>query len=351
MTRSPRWRALPFLFVMMTSAASAQILKGAGATFPHPLYQAWLAEYQKGSDTRISYDAVGSGEGIRRLKDYWVDFGASDKYLTTEEMRELPLPLLHVPTCLGAVVLIYNLPGNPPLRLTPAAISGIFLGEIKYWNDEIIQRTNPDAVLPATKIKAIQRSDGSGTTYIFTNYLSKVSAVWKKKYRNTLRAPWPSGMAVRYNEGVIRFVEKISGSVGYVELTFARESHLPVAAVANRAGDFVAPSTASVAAAASIEVPVDARVMLTDTAIAGAYPIVGFTYLMAFLEQNYGNRSRGQAEALNHFLLWTLGPGQDLVEGRGYVPLPEMVREKARQVVGWMMYDNERLGVALEKMP
>ena len=183
MTRSPRWRALPFLFVMMTSAASAQILKGAGATFPHPLYQAWLAEYQKGSDTRISYDAVGSGEGIRRLKDYWVDFGASDKYLTTEEMRELPLPLLHVPTCLGAVVLIYNLPGNPPLRLTPAAISGIFLGEIKYWNDEIIQSTNPDAVLPATKIKAIQRSDGSGTTYIFTNYLSKVSAVWKKKIR------------------------------------------------------------------------------------------------------------------------------------------------------------------------
>ena len=351
MTRSPRWRALPFLFVMMTSAASAQILKGAGATFPHTLYKAWLAEYQKGSDTRISYDAVGSGEGIRRLKDYWVDFGASDKYLTTEEMRELPLPLLHVPTCLGAVVLIYNLPGNPPLRLTPAAISGIFLGEIKYWNDEIIQRTNPDAVLPATKIKAIQRSDGSGTTYIFTNYLSKVSAVWKKKYGSTLRAPWPSGMAVRYNEGVIRFVEKISGSVGYVELTFARESHLPVAAVANRAGDFVAPSTASVAAAASIEVPVDARVMLTDTAIAGAYPIVGFTYLMAFLEQNYGNRSRGQAEALNHFLLLTLGPGQDLVEGRGYVPLPEMVREKARQVVGWMMYDNERLGVALEKMP
>lgn len=299
-------------------------LEGAGATFPYPLYSKWVFEYGRiHPDIRINYQSIGSGGGIRQISEGTVDFGGSDAFMKDDALAKLPAKLLHIPTTLGAVVITYNLPDAPAsMKLSPEVIAGVFLGEIIRWNDPKITALNPGLKLPDTQIGVVHRSDGSGTTAVFTDYLSKVSPSWLEKVGTGTSVSWPIGLGAKGNEGVTGQVKSTPGSVGYVELVYAKQNGLPYASVRNSSGAFVEPALEGVsAAAASVPVPADFRVSITNAPGAKAYPISAFTWVLIYQDQ----KDAAKGTAIADFLWWAIHDGQKLGGALGYAPLPAEV--------------------------
>ncbi|MHB8070347.1 MAG: phosphate ABC transporter substrate-binding protein PstS [Candidatus Cryosericum sp.] len=313
-------------------------MSGAGATFPLPLYTKMFDVYASTKATRVNYQGIGSGGGIKALTDKTVDFGASDAFLSVAETAAMGAPVLHIPTCVGAVVLTYNLDGNPALRFDAKTLSDIFLGRITRWNDSRIATLNPGLKLPDQAITTIHRSDGSGTTSIFTNYLSVAVPTWKSKVGAGKSVSWPVGLGGKGNDGVAGLVSQNKGSIGYVELVYAISSKLPYATMRNSSGNFIVPSLASSGRAALIQLPDDLKVLLMNSSDAQAYPIAAFTWILAYREQKYTGRTLGQAVALKRLLNWMLTTGQSVNEGLGYGKLPPSAVTKAQVLVNSMTY-------------
>lgn len=320
-----------FLILILVTSVShaATLINGAGATFPYPLYSKWFSEYQKkNSDVRINYLSIGSGGGIRGLLDKTVDFGASDAPMTDEQLAKAGAPIIHVPTALGAVAVTYNLPGvEKGLKLSSDVLANIFLGKITKWNDERIIKLNPKVNLPASDILVARRSDGSGTSAIFTEYLSKVSHDWKEKVGAGTSVQWPVGLGDKGNEGVAGRIKQTPGSIGYVELVFALNNNLSYAALKNKAGAFVMPDLNAITAAATSalkKMPEDFRVSITDAEGKKAYPISGFTYLLFYTTMADAEK----AAKLKRFLGWALNEGQALSGPLHYAALPKDLVKK-----------------------
>jgi phosphate transport system substrate-binding protein len=310
--------------------SGAARLQGAGATFPNPLYQKWLSEYSKiNPAVRIDYQSIGSGGGIKQIQEQTVDFGASDAPMKDEDLKKAPGEILHIPTVLGAVVLTYNLAGvSEPLRFSPEVIADIFLGKIKRWDDARIKADNTGVALPATDITVVHRSDGSGTSAVFTDYLSKVSAEWKEKVGTGTSPQWPVGIGGKGNEGVTGQVKQTPNTIGYVELAYAGQNRLPVALIRNSSGNFVEPSLEAVTAAAAESVattPEDLRVSITNTAGASAYPISSYTYILAYKDQ----KDAARGKALVDFLWWGIHDGEKFAKDLQYAPLPAEIVKRA----------------------
>lgn len=314
-------------------SAHAQLqLNGAGATFPYPMYSKWFSLYGKiDATSRFNYQSIGSGGGIKQISEQTVDFGASDGPMTDEQLAAAKGgPIMHVPTVMGAVVLTYNVEGvKTGLKLTPDIVADVFSGRIVKWNDSAIAKANPGVELPARDIVVVHRSDGSGTSYIFTDYLSKVSANWRDKVGRGTAVSWPVGLGGKGNEGVTGLVKQTPFSIGYVELIYAMSNELPFAVVQNKAGQFVTPSLESVtaaAAAAAADMPDDFRVSITDAAGPEAYPIAGMTWLLVYQKQADAEKGK----KLVGFLDWALTEGQKAAPELHYAPLPTAVATKAR---------------------
>jgi phosphate transport system substrate-binding protein len=312
-------------------SAEAQLqLNGAGATFPYPMYSKWFSVYtQVDSSVRFNYQSIGSGGGIKQITEQTVDFGASDGPMTDEQLRAAPGPIMHVPTVMGAVVLTYNVEGlTTGLKITPEIIADIFSGRIVKWNDATIATVNPGVILPPRDIVVVHRSDGSGTSYIFTDYLSKVSQNWRDKVGKGTAVSWPVGLGGKGNEGVTGLVKQTPFSIGYVELIYALSNDLPYASVKNKAGEFVKPSLESVTAAAAgfaADMPEDFRVSITDAPGPAAYPISGMTWLLVYEKQ----RDAEKGKKLVGFLDWMLRDGQKQAPDQHYASLPPVVATKA----------------------
>lgn len=327
-----------------SSTEKAQTLTAAGATFPLPYYSLAFKTYQDSTRTAVTYGGIGSGGGIRSLKDKIVDFAGSDAFLSDREIGDMPQPILHIPTCMGAIVLAYNLPGLQELRLTGKIVADIYSGKIRNWNDPAIAAINPGLSLPDHTIHPVYRSDGSGSTYVFSDYLSKVSDEWKEKVGTGKALKWPAGIAAKGNPGVAGTVSQTTGSIGYIGSEYAFALKIPVALLQNRAGNFIAPDTKSISAAASIDLPADTRVMITDSPAAEAYPISCFTWLLLYQEQAYNGRNREQAEATVKLLEWLLSPqAQALCAKVHYSPLPASVCSDARLLLKSVTFENQPL--------
>ncbi len=322
-------------FSAVGSANGAALINGAGATFPSPLYMRWSSEFQKvRSDVRINYQSIGSGAGIKQFIEKTVDFGATDLPMTDEQLKVANEPVLHIPTVLGAVVLTYNLPAlaGKPLRFSSDIVADIYLGKIKKWNDERIAKENPGVVLPDTEVLVVARADGSGTTGIFTDYLSKISAEWKTRVGSATAVKWPVGLKEKGNEGVTGRVKLTEGAIGYVELIYAKNNGLPYASIKNKAGAFVEPSEKAVTAAAAgalKNMPSDFRVSITNADGKESYPISGFTYLLVRKTQVAGEKSQN----LLSFLKWAIGDGQMFASALHYAPLPSSLAKKVQAEV------------------
>jgi phosphate transport system substrate-binding protein len=317
-----------------STASGAMALQGAGATFPNPLYTKWISEYNKQhQNVKIDYQPIGSGGGIKQITERTVDVGATDAPMTGEQLKAAPKEILHIPTVLGAVVVTYNLEGVPSgLKLDGPTTADIFMGTIKKWNDPRITGLNPGVSLPGADIAIAHRSDGSGTTAIFADYLSKVSPAWKEKIGTGTSLNWPTGFGGKGNDGVTGFVKQTPGAVGYVELIFAEQNKLPYASIKNAAGEFVTPSLDAVTAAAAgaaKSIPDDLRVSITNAEGAGAYPISGFTWLLVYKDQD----DPAKGKAIADFIWWALEDGEKMAKDLTYAPLPPEVLEKARQKV------------------
>jgi phosphate transport system substrate-binding protein len=319
-------------------ADNALLINGAGATFPYPIYSKWFDEYHKSNDAiHINYQSVGSGAGIKQVTEGTVDFGASDGPMNDEQLKAYKdkhgSPLLHFPTVLGAVVPTYNVPGViTTLNFTPEVLAGIFLGRISMWNDPSIANANKGVNLPANEILVIHRSDGSGTTYIWTDYLSKVSPDWKEKVNKGTSVNWPKGLGGKGNEGVTGLIKQSPNSIGYVELIYAAQNKLPYGAVRNAAGEFVKADLAGVsaaAAAASKTMPEDFRVSITNAPGKGVYPISSFTWLL--IPQKFSDASK--RDAMKGFMTWMLGDGQNYAENLSYAKLPKEVVDRELKAI------------------
>ena len=320
-----------------TSGGDQVVIHGAGATFPNPLYQKWMSEYEKlHPNIKIDYQSIGSGGGIKQIQAQTVDFGASDAPMKDEDLKAAPGEILHVPTVLGAVVLTYNVPNvSQQVRFAPDVIADIFLGKIKKWNDARMVKDNPGVTLPATDIVVVHRSDGSGTSAVFTDYLAKVSSEWKEKVGTGTSPNWPVGIGGKGNEGVTGQVKNTPNTIGYVELAYATQNKLPVALIKNKAGEFVAPTLESVTAAAaeSLSVtPEDLRVSITDPRGNAAYPISSYTYILVYKEQ----KDAAKGKALADFLWWGNHDGEQYAKDLLYSPLPPEIVKRAEAKINSM---------------
>jgi phosphate transport system substrate-binding protein len=313
-----------------TVASSGADLTGAGATFPYPLYSKWFADYAAKSGVKINYQSIGSGGGIRQLTEGTVDFGASDAPMSDDEMSKLKTPVFHIPTVLGAVTITYNVPEiTKPLQLTGDVIAQIYEGKVTKWNDKSIAALNSGMKLPATDILVVHRTDGSGTTYIFTDFLTAVSPDWAKAPGKGKELQWPVGIGGKGNDGVAGQVKQTPGAIGYVELVYAKQNNLPIAAIKNAAGNFVAPSVESVTAAgegASAKFPpnTDYRVSIVNAPGANAYPISSFTYLL--VDRTFTDATKGKK--LVDFLHWALTDGEKNAPALDYAPLPQSLNTR-----------------------
>ena len=321
----------------------AQELSGAGATFPLPFYNVVFENFAQVNGDAVAYGGIGSGGGVRNLRDKIVDFAGSDAFLTDKEMAEMP-PVVHVPTCMGAVVVAYNLDGVEELKLTGGVIADIFAGEIKMWNDERLVALNPDVTLPAEAIIPVFRSDGSGTTFVFTDYLTKVSPMWKEKFGAGKSVNFPSGQAAKGNPGVAGVIKQTRNTIGYVGSEYAFAQKIPYATIRNQRGEFVAPDANSISAAASGAIPADTRCSITNSDAVGAYPISTFTWMIIYKEQNYSDRSKEQAIATLDLLKYILSDeAQSITSEVHYAPLPAKVKELSTANLKAVTYD----GVAI----
>ncbi len=305
----------------------AQELSGAGATFPLPFYNVVFDEFSNVNGDVVAYGGIGSGGGVRNLRDKIVDFAGSDAFLTEKEMEDMA-PVVHVPTCMGAVVVAYNLDGVKELKLSGDVIADIFAGNIKMWNDERLAALNPDVKLPNEAIIPVFRSDGSGTTFVFTDYLTKVSPMWKEKFGTGKSVNFPSGQAAKGNPGVAGVISQTKNAIGYVGSEYAFAQKIPYAQIQNIRGEFVLPSSASISAAASGTIPNDTRCSITNANAAGAYPISTFTWMIIYKEQNYSDRSKEQSVATLDLLKYILSDeAQNITSEVHYAPLPAKVKE------------------------
>ena len=305
------------------AAGSTVQINGAGATFPNPIYSKWFSEYTKvHPNVRINYQSIGSGGGIRQLSAQTVFFGATDTPMTDEQLKSASGQVLHLPTVLGAVVPIYNLPGTTDLKFTGPLLADIYLGKITKWNDPAIAKINPGAKLPATDVVVAHRSDGSGTTFIFVDYLSKVSPEFKTRVGANASVNWPVGVGGKGNEGVSGVVSQTPGAIGYVELIYALQNKISFGAVQNAAGEFITASPEAVTkAAAGATIPPDFRVSITNAPGAGAYPISSFTWILLYQMPSDTARSKMMVD----FMKWALSDGQTFATDMGYAPVPESV--------------------------
>jgi phosphate transport system substrate-binding protein len=326
--------AFTLLAMLSTAPAWAQNINAAGATFPYPIYSKWFDEYHKlHPNVQINYQSIGSGGGIRQLLDKTVDFGASDGPMTDEQLQQAGFKVLHFPTVLGAAVPSYNIPGvTGELKFTPEAIAGIFLGKVTKWNDPAIAGANPGVKLPADDIVVIHRSDGSGTTYIWTDYLSKVSSEWQSKVGKNTSVNWPVGLGGKGNEGVAGLLKQTPDSIGYVELIYAIQNSLPYGTVKNSSGEFIKASLAGVSAAAAgaaKSMPEDFRVSITNPPGKEAYPISSFTWLLIPAQI----QDPAKKTAIKDFLTWMLTSGQQFCEPLAYAKLPKEVVAKEQKAI------------------
>ncbi len=327
-------RRIALLCVVLAVPAFGQTtLNGAGATFPNPMYQKWFSEYHKAHpDIQFNYQSIGSGGGIRQVLAQTVDFGASDGPMTDQQLSEAKTKILHIPTVLGAVVPAYNIPGvNTELKFTPEALAGIFLGKITSWNDPAIAKANPGVNLPNQTIIVVHRSDGSGTTYIFTDYLSKVSSEWANGPGKGTSVKWPVGLGGKGNEGVAGMIRQMQGGIGYIELIYAVQNKIDYGLVRNAAGTFIKASLESVTAAAASakSMPADFRVSITNAPGKDAYPISSFTWLL--IPEHSKDAAKGKI--LANFLNWMVDDGQKMTADLTYAPLPENVAEKVKGAI------------------
>lgn len=309
-----------------TDSSQTPQINGAGATFPYPIYSKWFSEYNKiHPNVRINYQSIGSGGGIQQITNQTVFFGATDGPMNDVQLKAASGPILHFPTVLGAVVPVYNIPGvSTELKFTGAVLADIYLGKIKKWNDPALAKLNPDAKLPATDVTIVHRSDGSGTTYIFVDYLSKVSPDFKSKVGVNTSVQWPAGVGGKGNEGVSGLVTQTPGSIGYVELIYALQNKISFGSVQNAAGEFVKASVDAVtkaAAAAAPNMPADFRVSITNAPGPGAYPISSFTWILLYEEP----KDKAAGKAMVDFMRWALTDGQKYGADLGYAPLPANV--------------------------
>ncbi len=316
-------------------AASPILINGAGATFPYPIYSKWFDVYSSiNPDLRFNYQSIGSGGGIKQITAKTVDFGATDGPMTDKQLADAPGRLFHIPMVMGAVVVTYNVPGiDKGLKLTPDVVADIFLGKITKWNDERIVSANPDLSLPDMTIIVVHRSDGSGTTYIFVDYLSAVSGEWKLKIGKGTSVNWPVGLGGKGNEGVAGLVKQTPGAFGYVELSYAVKNSLGYAFIQNKSGAFIEPSLESTSKAAEgVEIPSDFRVSLVNSANPEAYPIAGFTWLLIYKTMD----DPAKARAIVDFVRWAVHEGQQYTRDLLYAPLPadvvSKIDEKLEQV-------------------
>jgi phosphate transport system substrate-binding protein len=319
------------LMAALVGIGSAETnLNGAGATFPNPIYQKWFSEYHNAhNDVQINYQSIGSGGGIKQLQSGTVDFGASDGPMTDEQLAQTPGKVFHIPTVLGAVVPTYNINGvSGELKFTPDVLADIFLGNIKNWNDARIAKANPGVKFPDAEIVVVHRSDGSGTTYIFTDYLSKVSSAWKDKVGKGTSVNWPAGLGGKGNEGVSGMVKQTEGSIGYVELIYALSNKMPYGSIQNASGAFIKASLESVTAAAAgvKDMPDDFRVSITNAPGKAAYPISSFTWLLVPAEWADASKEK----AFVDFLTWMVSKGQTMTSDLAYAPLPASVAAKVK---------------------
>jgi phosphate transport system substrate-binding protein len=330
------WFAAALLLVSATTVGFAQKLNGAGATFPNPIYSKWFSEYHaQHPNVEINYQPIGSGGGIRQVTSGTVDFGATDGPMTNEQIAASKIKVMHIPTVLGAVVPIYNLPGvSQELKFSPDVLADIYLGKINNWNDSRIAKDNAGVKLPNQEIIVIHRSDGSGTTFIFTDYLSKVSSEWKSSPGASTSVAWPKGLGGKGNEGVAGLVRQMPGAIGYVELIYSLQNKIPFGLVKNASGMWVKASVEGVtAAAASIKaMPADYRVSITNAPGKEAYPISSFTWLLIPTQP----QDAAKGHVLKEFLTWMLDHGESEAASLYYAPLPESVQAKVRASIAQM---------------
>jgi phosphate transport system substrate-binding protein len=317
--------------ILITGSAltvSAQMtINGAGATFPYPIYSKWFDEYAKvDPSVRFNYQSIGSGGGQKQIMAQTVDFGASDGPMSDDNLAKAPGKILHIPTVAGADVVAYNLPGDPALKFDSETIAGVFLGSIKKWNDPKLTALNPGVKLPDQEIVVVHRSDGSGTTYIWTDYLSKVSPEWKQKVGTNTSVNWPTGLGGKGNEGVAGQIKQTPGALGYVELIYAIQNKMPYGDIKNAAGNFVKPTLESITAAmATANVPDDFRFSMTNAPGKESYPIAGATWLLVYEQQ----KDPVKGKKLVEFLKWALTVGEPMAKDLHYAPLPEALRDRA----------------------
>jgi phosphate transport system substrate-binding protein len=326
------FRVILCILAFSACALAQTTLNGAGATFPYPIYSKWFSEYHKlHSDIEINYQSIGSGGGIRQVTSGTVDFGASDGPMTDAQIAESKIKLLHVPTVLGAVVPAYNVPGvTGEVKFTPDILAGIFLGKINNWSDASIAKANPDIKFPSQAITVAHRSDGSGTTYIWTDYLSKISPDWRDLVGKGTSVKWPVGVGGKGNEGVAGLIRQLPGSIGYIELIYALQNKINYGSVRNSSGQFIKASLESTtAAAAGVKMPADFRVSITNSPAKTAYPIASFTWLL--IPTNPKDPNKGKI--LKDFLFWMLDQGQTMTEALSYAPLPKEVVEKEKAAI------------------
>jgi phosphate transport system substrate-binding protein len=321
------------VLVLALPVMAQTTLNGAGATFPNPIYSKWFSEYNKlHPDIQINYQSLGSGAGIRQVLSGTVDFGASDTPMSDEQLAQSKTKILHIPTVLGAVVPAYNVPGiSGDIKFTPEALAGIFLGKIQKWNDSVIAQANPGVKFPDKPIIVVHRSDGSGTTFIFTDYLSKVSKDWESSVGKGASPKWPVGLGGKGNEGVAGQIRQLEGAIGYIELVYAVENKITYGSVKNAAGNFVKASldTVTEAAASVKDMPADFRVSITNAPGKTAYPISSFTWLL--IPQQAQDPKKGKI--ISDFLKWMVTDGQKMTNQLSYAPLPKSVVEKVKAVI------------------
>jgi phosphate transport system substrate-binding protein len=309
-------------------------LTGAGATFPLPYYNVVFKNYTEKTGRKVTYGGIGSGGGIRSLKDRTVDFCASDAFLSDKELNEFPAEVVHIPTCMGAVVLAYNLPEVAALNLNGMLLSDIFLGNIVRWNDPKIKALNPDVALPDRTITPVYRSDGSGTTFVFSDYLNKASREWNEKMGAGKSLKWPAGIAAKGNPGVAGTVQQTAGAIGYIGSEYALSLQIPGAKLQNKSGNFVEATAETVSAAANVELPDDMRTMITDSPQPGAYPISCFTWIIVYKNQLYADRKTTDGKALIDLLDYLLSnDAQSLAADLHYSPLPEKALKNAQALL------------------
>ena len=324
------------LFAGLTNANAQMLINGAGATFPYPIYSKWFDEYAKvDTSVRFNYQSIGSGGGQKQITERTVDFGASDGPMSNENLAKAPGKLLHIPTVAGADVITYNLPGNPKLKLDGDAIVNIFMGNITKWNDPKITALNPDVNLPDLPIVVVHRSDGSGTTYIFVDYLSNISSVWADSVGKGTSVKWPVGLGGKGNEGVAGQVKQVSGAIGYVELIYVKQNKMAYADVKNSTGNFITPSLDSITAAlATAKIPDDFRFSMVNPSGEKAYPIAGTTWLLVYEQQKNATKGKKLVEFLN----WALTKGEGMATTLDYAPLPESVQQRVLERIKTIKY-------------